>query len=133
MVTFVIGGMTGVLMAVPPTNFQLHTSLFLIAHFHNVIIGGAVRRDGGYSYWFPKAFAFRLDKRWGKASFLIDAAGSTSGAALSQVLRLIATLPPGRPAPQSDLVRYQVTRAPSSLCGQTRGAVVKIFLLGATG
>ena len=51
----------------------------------------------------------------------------------AQVLRRIATLPSGRPAPQSDMVRYQVTRAPGSLCGQTRGAVVKIFLLGATG
>src|SRR5215470_18948742 len=50
------------------------------------------------------------------------------------VLRPIATLPPGRPAPQSDMVRYHLTRAPGSLCGQTRrGAVVKIFLLGATG
>jgi cytochrome o ubiquinol oxidase subunit 1 len=70
MVTFVIGGMTGVLMAVPPANFQLHNSLFLIAHFHNVIIGGVVfGAMAGYNYWFPKAFGFTLDERWGKASF----------------------------------------------------------------
>src|ERR1700731_1557108 len=57
MVTFVIGGMTGVLMAVPPADFQLHNSLFLIAHFHNVIIGGVVFGVmAGYNYWFPKAF-----------------------------------------------------------------------------
>src|ERR1700676_1435957 len=70
MVTFIIGGMTGVLMAVPPADFQLHNSLFLIAHFHNVIIGGTVfGLMAGYNYWFPKAFGFSLDERWGKASF----------------------------------------------------------------
>jgi cytochrome o ubiquinol oxidase subunit 1 len=70
MVTFVIGGMTGVLLAVPPADFQLHNSLFLIAHFHNVIIGGVVfGAMAGYTYWFPKAFGFTLDERWGKASF----------------------------------------------------------------
>jgi cytochrome o ubiquinol oxidase subunit 1 len=70
MVTFVIGGMTGVLMAVPPADFQLHNSVFLIAHFHNVVIGGVVFGVmAGYNYWFPKAFGFKLDERWGKASF----------------------------------------------------------------
>jgi cytochrome o ubiquinol oxidase subunit 1 len=70
MVTFVIGGMTGVLMAVPPADFQVHNSLFLVAHFHNVIIGGTVfGAMAGYNYWFPKAFGFKLDERWGKASF----------------------------------------------------------------
>jgi cytochrome o ubiquinol oxidase subunit 1 len=70
MVTFVIGGMTGVLMAVPPADFQLHNSLFLIAHFHNVIIGGVVFGVmAGYNYWFPKAFGFTLDERWGRRSF----------------------------------------------------------------
>jgi cytochrome o ubiquinol oxidase subunit I len=70
MVTFVIGGMTGVLLAVPPADFVLHNSLFLIAHFHNVIIGGVVfGAMAGYTYWFPKAFGFMLDERWGKASF----------------------------------------------------------------
>jgi len=70
MATFVIGGMTGVLMAVPPADFQLHNSLFLIAHFHNVIIGGTVfGLMAGYNYWFPKAFGFKLDERWGRASF----------------------------------------------------------------
>jgi cytochrome o ubiquinol oxidase subunit I len=70
MITFVIGGMTGVLMAVPPADFQLHNSLFLIAHFHNVIIGGTVfGLMAGYNYWFPKAFGFMLDERWGRVSF----------------------------------------------------------------
>ncbi|UCI05199.1 cytochrome o ubiquinol oxidase subunit I [Mesorhizobium sp. B1-1-8] len=70
MVTFVIGGMTGVLMAVPPADFQLHNSLFLVAHFHNVIIGGVLFGVmAGYNYWFPKAFGFKLDERWGRASF----------------------------------------------------------------
>ncbi|MDN0084764.1 cytochrome o ubiquinol oxidase subunit I [Crenobacter sp. SG2305] len=70
MVTFVIGGMTGVLLAVPPADFSLHNSLFLIAHFHNVIIGGVVfGLFAGINYWFPKAFGFRLDPFWGKCSF----------------------------------------------------------------
>jgi len=70
MVTFVIGGMTGVLLAVPPADFSLHNSLFLIAHFHNVIIGGVLfGLMAGISYWFPKAFGYRLVSSWGKASF----------------------------------------------------------------
>ncbi|HEY2676656.1 MAG TPA: cytochrome o ubiquinol oxidase subunit I [Steroidobacteraceae bacterium] len=69
-VTFVIGGMTGVLMAIPPADFVLHNSLFLIAHFHNVIIGGVIFGVmAGYTYWFPKAFGFRLHEGLGKAVF----------------------------------------------------------------
>jgi cytochrome o ubiquinol oxidase subunit I len=70
MVTFVIGGLTGVLLAVPPVDFILHNSTFLVAHFHNVIIGGVVFGAlAGINYWFPKAFGFTLDEAWGKASF----------------------------------------------------------------
>ncbi len=69
-VTFVIGGMTGVLMAIPPADFVLHNSLFLIAHFHNVAIGGVVFGVmAGMTYWFPKAFGFKLNERLGKAVF----------------------------------------------------------------
>jgi cytochrome o ubiquinol oxidase subunit 1 len=68
--TFVIGGMTGVLLAIPPADFVLHNSLFLIAHFHNVIIGGVLfGAFAGYMYWFPKAFGFQLHEGLGKASF----------------------------------------------------------------
>lgn len=70
MCTFAIGGMTGVLLAVPPADFVLHNSLFLIAHFHNVIIGGVVfGLLAGINYWFPKAFGFKLNEFWGKVSF----------------------------------------------------------------
>jgi cytochrome o ubiquinol oxidase subunit I len=70
MVTFVIGGMTGVLLAVPPADFILHNSLFLVAHFHNVIIGGVLfGAFAGYTFWFPKAFGFRLHEGLGKAAF----------------------------------------------------------------
>jgi cytochrome o ubiquinol oxidase subunit 1 len=70
MVTFVIGGLTGVLLAVPPADFLLHNSLFLIAHFHNVIIGGVLfGAFAGYTFWFPKAFGFRLHDGLGKAAF----------------------------------------------------------------
>ena len=70
MVTFVIGGATGVMLAIPPADFVLHNSLFLIAHFHNVAIGGVVfGAMAGYTYWFPKAFGFKLNETLGKAIF----------------------------------------------------------------
>src|SRR5246127_5052242 len=69
-VTFVVGGATGVMLAIPPADFQLHNSLFLVAHFHNVIIGGVVfGAFAGYTFWFPKAFGFRLHDGLGKAVF----------------------------------------------------------------
>jgi cytochrome o ubiquinol oxidase subunit 1 len=70
MVTFVIGGMTGVLLAIPPVDFITHNSLFLVAHFHNVIIGGVIfGAFAGYNFWFPKAFGFTLHEGWGRATF----------------------------------------------------------------
>ncbi|MBI1172896.1 cytochrome o ubiquinol oxidase subunit I [bacterium] len=70
MLTFTVGGMTGVLLAVPPADFVLHNSLFLIAHFHNVIIGGVLFGVfAAISYWWPKAFGFTLNKFWGLVSF----------------------------------------------------------------
>jgi cytochrome o ubiquinol oxidase subunit 1 len=70
MVTFIFGGLTGVLMAVPPVDFQVHNSVFLVAHFHHVIIPGVLfGAFAGYNYWFPKAFGFKLDERWGRRSF----------------------------------------------------------------
>ncbi|WP_343203600.1 MULTISPECIES: cytochrome o ubiquinol oxidase subunit I [Dyella] len=76
MVTFVIGGMTGVLLAVPPADFSLHNSLFLIAHFHNVIIGGVLfGAFAAINFWFPKAFGFKLDVFWGKCSFWLWVVG----------------------------------------------------------
>ncbi|WP_127167923.1 cytochrome o ubiquinol oxidase subunit I [Xanthomonas euvesicatoria] len=69
-ITFTIGGMTGVMLAIPAVDFVLHNSLFLIAHFHNVIIGGVVFGYlAGLTYWFPKAFGFKLNEKIGKASF----------------------------------------------------------------
>ena len=68
--TFTIGGMTGVMLSVAPADFLLHNSLFLVAHFHNVIIGGVVFGVfAAINYWFPKAYGFRLDPFWGKVSF----------------------------------------------------------------
>ncbi|WP_266182172.1 cytochrome o ubiquinol oxidase subunit I [Dyella humicola] len=70
MVTFAVGGMTGVLLAVPGADFVLHNSLFLVAHFHNVIIGGVVFGClAAITFWFPKVFGFTLDEFWGKVSF----------------------------------------------------------------
>lgn len=68
--TFTLGGVTGVLLAVPAIDFQVHNSLFLVAHFHNMVIGGVVF---GYFaalyYWFPKIFGFKLNDRLGRAAF----------------------------------------------------------------
>src|ERR1700738_161057 len=70
MVTFIIRGRTGVLLAVPPADFVLHNSLFLVAHFHNVLIGGFLfGAFAGYTYWFPQAFGFQLHEGLGKAAF----------------------------------------------------------------
>ncbi|MDR3411696.1 MAG: cytochrome o ubiquinol oxidase subunit I [Formivibrio sp.] len=70
MVTFSVGGMTGVLMALPGADFMLHNSLFLIAHFHNTIIGGAVFGYlAGFVFWFPKVFGFKLNEKLGKTAF----------------------------------------------------------------
>jgi len=70
LVTFTIGGMTGVMMAIPAADFLLHNSLFLVAHFHTVIIGGVVFGVfAGLTYWFPKIFGFKLDEKFGKRAF----------------------------------------------------------------
>jgi cytochrome o ubiquinol oxidase subunit 1 len=69
-ITFSIGGMTGVLMSVPGVDFQVHNSVFLIAHFHNTIIGGVVfGLFAGFTYWFPKLFGFKLNEKLGKLAF----------------------------------------------------------------
>ncbi|WP_025733356.1 cytochrome o ubiquinol oxidase subunit I [Carnimonas nigrificans] len=71
LVTFSVGGMTGVMLANPAADFVLHNSLFLIAHFHNVIIGGVVFGYlAGLAYWFPKVYGFKLNERLGKFSAL---------------------------------------------------------------
>ena len=76
MITFTLGGMTGVLLAVPPADFVLHNSLFLVAHFHNVIIGGVLfGAFAAINYWWPKAFGFKLDTKWGKRSFWLWVVG----------------------------------------------------------
>ncbi len=68
--TFIFGGLTGVLLAVPPADFQLHNSLFLVAHFHTTIIGGALFGIfAGITYWFPKISGFKLNEKLGKYSF----------------------------------------------------------------
>ncbi|HIJ61345.1 MAG TPA: cytochrome o ubiquinol oxidase subunit I [Rhodospirillaceae bacterium] len=70
MVTFVLGGATGVMLAIPPIDFIVHDTVFLVAHFHNVIIAGVIFGVfAGYTYWFPKAFGFTLDEGWGRAAF----------------------------------------------------------------
>jgi cytochrome o ubiquinol oxidase subunit 1 len=69
-VTFVMGGVTGVLLALPPADYLMHNSTFLVAHFHNMLIPGALfGYFAGLNFWFPKAFGFKLDERWGKRSF----------------------------------------------------------------
>ncbi len=71
-VLFVIGGLTGVVLANPTISYQVHNTLFLVAHFHNVIIPGVLFGVlAGYHYWFPKAFGFRLHEGWGRVTALL--------------------------------------------------------------
>ncbi|VFP85050.1 Cytochrome bo(3) ubiquinol oxidase subunit 1 [Buchnera aphidicola (Cinara splendens)] len=71
LISFTVGGMAGVLLSIPSIDFVLHNSLFLVAHFHNVIIGGVVFGCfAGITYWFPKIFGFKLNEYWGKISFV---------------------------------------------------------------
>ncbi len=66
-VTFVIGGVTGIILATPPLDYMMHNTLFLVAHFHNMLIPGLLYgMIAGYQYWFPKAFGFRLNELWGR-------------------------------------------------------------------
>ena len=70
-ITFVLGGFSGILLAIPPVDFMMHNTVFLVAHFHNVLIPGTLfGMIAGYMYWFPKAFGFRLADGWGKLSFV---------------------------------------------------------------
>ena len=70
MMTFVLGGFTGILLAFPPLDYLVHNTLFLVAHFHNMLIPGLLYGMlAAYHYWFPKAFGFRLNERWGRVSF----------------------------------------------------------------
>lgn len=70
LVTFIIGGMTGVMLSVPPIDFVVHNSLFLVAHFHNTIIGGVVFGYlAGLVFWFPKMFGFKMNEKMGKCAF----------------------------------------------------------------
>ncbi len=76
LVTFVIGGVTGVILANPPVDFAVHNSLFLVAHFHNMLIPGLLfGMIAATQHWFPKAFGFRLDETWGRRSFWCWAIG----------------------------------------------------------
>ncbi|MGH7141642.1 MAG: cbb3-type cytochrome c oxidase subunit I, partial [Minisyncoccia bacterium] len=73
---FTVGGMTGVLMAIPPADFQLHNSLFLVAHFHTMIVSGVLfGAFAAITYWFPKFFGFRLEEKWGVRAFYCWVAG----------------------------------------------------------
>lgn len=68
--TFMLGGMAGILLSAPPADFQIHNSLFLVAHFHTMIVGVALFGIfAGITYWFPKIMGFRLDERLGKRAF----------------------------------------------------------------
>ena len=67
-----IGGLTGVILANPTIDYQVHNTLFLVAHFHNVLVPGVLfGMLAGYHYWFPKMFGFRLDEKWGTRAALL--------------------------------------------------------------
>ncbi|MBB3173670.1 cytochrome o ubiquinol oxidase subunit 1 [Endobacter medicaginis] len=76
LILFAVGGLSGILLANPGVDYQVHNTVFLVAHFHNVIIPGVLfGMLAAYHYWFPKAFGFRLDERWGRISCALWTAG----------------------------------------------------------
>ena len=76
LILFTVGGLSGILLANPAIDYQVHNSLFLVAHFHNMLIPGLLfGMLAGYHYWFPKAFGFRLDETWGRISFSLWVSG----------------------------------------------------------
>lgn len=91
LITFTIGGMTGVMLAVPAANFVLHNSLFVIAHFHNVIIGGALfGYFAGLTYWFPKATGFKLNENGARSLVSYGVSASLLPLCLSMYWALMA-------------------------------------------
>ncbi len=87
MMTFVLGGLTGIVLAMPPLDYLVHNTLFLVAHFHNMLIPGLLYGMlAGYTYWFPKAFGFRLDERWGRLRWRAGWWASTSRSCRCYVL-----------------------------------------------
>ncbi len=116
-VTFVIGGMTGVLLAIPPADFVLHNSLFLVAHFHNVIIGGVLfGAFAGYIYWFPKAFGFTLARGARQGRLLVLARRL-----LSRLHAALCARPDGRDAPHAALRRHRLAAADAGRHGRRAG------------
>jgi cytochrome c oxidase subunit I len=70
--SFVIGGVTGVMQAAAPADYQYHDSYFIVAHFHYVIVGGVVLALlGGTHYWWPKMFGKMLSEKLGKLTFVL--------------------------------------------------------------
>jgi cytochrome c oxidase subunit I len=69
---FLLGGLTGIMLALPPLDFQLHDTYFVVAHFHYVLFGGSVfAAFGAIHYWFPKFTGKKLDERLAKITFVI--------------------------------------------------------------
>ncbi|WP_027414816.1 cytochrome aa3 quinol oxidase subunit I [Aneurinibacillus terranovensis] len=88
--TFVIGGLTGVLLAIAPADYQYHNSYFLVAHFHNVLIAGTVFGVlAGFHYWWPKMFGFQLNEKLGKSAFWFFVLGTVVSIAPQYVLGLM--------------------------------------------
>jgi len=70
LVNFTVAGMTGILLSAPPVDFQVHNSLFLIAHFHGMVIGGFLFGFfAAFTYWFPKFTGFMLDEKLNRYAF----------------------------------------------------------------
>ncbi len=109
MVTFVIGGMTGVLLAIPPADFLMHNTTFLVAHFHNMIIPGVLFGYlAGYMYWFPKAFGFAFHRGWGLGAFWCWFIGFYLA-----FMPLYPARPEGHAAPHGDLQRSDLAALPA--------------------
>ncbi len=76
LVLLLIGGLTGMMLAMPAINYTVHNSVFVVAHFHTMLNVVGFACFGAINYWFPKVFGFRLDERTGKRAFWFFSAGT---------------------------------------------------------
>ena len=76
LVLLLTGGLSGMMLAMPAINYTVHNSVFVVAHFHNMLNVVGFAAIGGINFWFPKVFGFKLDERIGKRAFWFFSAGT---------------------------------------------------------
>ncbi len=71
-----VGGLTGMMLSIPAINYMVHNSVFVVAHFHMMLLSIVYAVFGGVMFWFPKIYGYKLNELWGKATFWLFSAGT---------------------------------------------------------